>query len=428
MFDKLRKKNNIELKNFSWLVSGKIIQMILSLAIGLLTARYLGPSNYGLINYSTTYITFFSALCTLGISSVIVKNFTDNPDEVGLTIGTTLLLRIISSFISGFLIIMIVCVVDKGEEMTIIVTMIVCVGLLFQPFDAFNYWFQYKYKAKIIAIVSLVAYTTVALYRIILLIQERDVRWFAFATALDYFVVAILMVIFYKKNNGPKLKVSFAKGKELLSSSYHFILSSLMVAIYGYTDKFMLKQMLNETEVGYYSTATAICAMWVFVLQAVIDAVYPTIMNLYKKDKTAFERKNRQLYAIVFYIAIGVSLIITIFAPLGIRILYGTAYLPATQPLRIVTWYTAFSYLGVARNAWIVCKGKQKYLKYMYVLAAVINIGLNLVMIPIMGTAGAALASLITQVFTSIILPYCIKEMRPNAKMMIDAILLKGIR
>lgn len=418
---------SVEAKNFSWLVSGRIVQMVISLIVGLLTARYLGPNNYGLINYSATYITFFAALSTLGISSVIVKNFTDKPDEVGITIGTTLLLRIISSLLSGLIIIGIVSVVDKGEQLTFVVTAIVCISLLFQPFDTFNYWFQYKYKARVIAMVSLVAYVSVALYRVVLLFQGRDVKWFAFATALDYLVIALLLTLAYIQHNGPRLKISLAKSRELLGSSYHFILSSLMVAIYGYTDKFMLKQMLNETEVGYYSTATAICSVWVFVLQAIIDAMYPTIMNLYKQDKKLFERKNSQLYAIVFYVAIGVSIIITIFAPLGIRILYGMDYLPATLPLRIVTWYTAFSYLGVARNAWIVCEGKQKYLKYMYVFAAIINVCLNLIMIPIMGTAGAALASLITQVFTSIIIPYCFKEMRPNAKLMIDAILLKGV-
>lgn len=430
VLSRIKKKSraSIEIKNFSWLVAGKIIQMIISLLVGLLTARYLGPSNYGLINYSTTYITFFSALCTLGISSVLVKNFTDKPDEAGVTLGTTLVVRLVSSVLSGLLIILIVSFIDYGESLTITVTAIVCIALLFQPFDSFNYWFQFKYEAKVIAMVSLFAYIAVALYRIILLLQGKDVRWFAFATALDYIALAIFIYISYRKYDGPKLSYSTVKAKELLHSSYHFILSSLMIAIYGYTDKFMLKQMLNETEVGYYSIATSICAMWVFVLQAVIDAVYPTIMNLHKIDRKAFEKKNRQLYAIVFYIAIGVSIFISIFAPLGIRILYGEDYLPATDSLRIVTWYTAFSYLGVARNAWIVCEEKQKYLKYMYVFAVFINVGLNSLMIPVMGTSGAALASLITQIFTSIILPACFREMRPNVKLMLDAIMMKGLR
>jgi Na+-driven multidrug efflux pump len=95
--------------------------------------------------------------------------------------------------------------------------------------------------------------------------------------------------------------------------------------------------------------------------------------------------------------------------------------------LKIITWYTAFSYLGVARNAWIVSEGRQRYLKYMYLGAAIINVALNCLFIPIMGAAGAAVASLITQVFTSIILPLFFKEMRPNARLILEAILLKDV-
>ena len=425
---KIKLHGSAEITNFSWLVAGKIIQMVISLFVGLLVARYLGPSNYGLINYSTAYITFFSAICTLGIPAILIKNFTDNPYEVGTTIGTTLLLRLLSSFLSGLLIILIVSVIDEGEYLTLVVTSVVCSSLLFQPFDTYNYWFQYKYKAKIISLVSLIAYLGIAIYRIVLLVQNKDVVWFALAFALDYALLALLLIVFYKKNGGPELKLSLSKAREILGSSYHFILSSLMVAIYGYTDRFMLKQMLDESAVGYYSIAASVCAMWVFVLQAAIDAMYPTIMRLHKKDYKQYERKNRQLYAVVFYISIGVSIVITIFAPLGISIMYGDAYIPATDPLRIVTWYTAFSYLGVARNAWMVCEGKQNYLKYMYFFAAIINVFMNYVLIPIWGTSGAALASLITQIFTSLILPSFFREIRGNVNLMLDAILLKGVK
>ena len=64
----------------------------------------------------------------------------------------------------------------------------------------------------------------------------------------------------------------------------------------------------------------------------------------------------------------------------------------------------------------------------MYVSAAVINIILNYFMIPVMGVVGAALASLITQICTSMILPCFIKEMRPNVKLMIQGLLLRQIK
>jgi len=419
--------NNREANNASWLIGGRIIQMFISLIVGIITARYLGPSNYGLVNYGAAYVSFFSALCNLGINSVIVKNFVDHPNEEGLTIGTTLLMHFLSSIFSCIIIFIVVFFVDAGETTTQIVVMLCSVSLIFHIFETLNYWFQSRYQSKSIAIATLIAYIGSAFYKIVLLILNKGVEWFAFATSVDYIIYAIVLFIFFKKNKGPTFSVSIRKGKELLCVSYNYILSGLLVSIYGYTDKFMLKQMLDETTVGYYSTATAICSMWVFVLQAIIDSMYPTIMNLYKTNRNGFLRKNRQLYAIVFYTSICVSLLITIFAKVIIWILYGENYLPAVNPLRIITWYTAFSYLGVARNAWIVCENKQKYLKYMYLGAAVINVFMNLLFIPLLGASGAALASLITQIFTSLILPYIIREMRPNSILMMEAIRLKGV-
>ena len=108
--------------------------------------------------------------------------------------------------------------------------------------------------------------------------------------------------------------------------------------------------------------------------------------------------------------------------------MYGEAYLPAVAPLRVITWYTAFSYLGVARNAWVVCENKQKYLKYIYFAAAISNVILNLLFIPKMGAVGAAIASLAAQMITVIIVPFFIRGMRENSIMMLEAIFFRGLK
>lgn len=419
---------NKEINNATWLIGGRIIQMILSLFVGILTARYLGPGNYGLINYGGAYVSFFTALCNLGLNSVIIKDFVDYPDEQGEAIGSALIMRLISSILSVILTISIVSIIDRDEPLTIVVVALCSLGAIFNIFETFNYWFQSIYKSKITSLATLFAYVVTSVYKIVLLILGKDVRWFAFATSVDYIVVAVFLWIAYKNHGGAKLKFSLHKSKALLHVSYNYILSTIMVAVYGQTDKLMLKQLLNESEVGYYATAVAICKMWTFVLQAIIDSIYPSILRLKNEDKDAYERKNRQLYAIVFYVSCFVSVGFLILGNLIVKILYGEAYLPAVPVLKTVTWYTAFSYLGVARNAWIVSEGKQKYLKYMYGCAAVMNVIVNAILIPQMGAVGAALASLITNIFTSIVLPLCFKEMRPNAKIMLDSIFLRGIK
>ena len=413
-------------RNASWIIAGRVYHMVLAFVVGLLTARYLGPNNYGLLNYAATYTSFFASFCSLGINSVIVKNFVDHPDEEGETVGSAIILRTISSVLSVVMMMCITFIADNGEKTTNIVVFLCGIGVIFQVMDTLDYWFQSRLESKYSAFATVISYTVVSIYKVWLLVTGKSVEWFAVSTSIDYLVVAIILLIVYKKRNGPRFSCSMRKAKELFKSSYHFILAGLMVSIYGSTDKFMLKQLLNEAEVGYYSTAVSLCNTWVFLLTAIIDSLYPVILQSFN-NKELFERKNKQLYSIVFYISVSVSILFSVLATPVVRILYGKAYIAAAAPLRIITWYTAFSYLGVARNAWIVSYNKQNYLKYLYIGAAITNVVLNVIMIPLWGASGAAFASLLTQISTILVFPALIKDLRPNVKLMVDAILLKKV-
>ncbi len=415
-------------KNAGWIIGGRIVHMICAFVVSMLTARYLGPGNYGLINYATAYTTFFYSICTLGINSILVKALIDEPENEGETLGTSIVLQGIASISSGLMIIGIVRLVDGAEPLTIAVTSICTIGLIFRAVDVIRYWFQAYLLSKYSAITSTIAYICTSLYRFILLVQGRSVQWFAFATAIDYFVVAALLLIFYKKCKGPKMSFSKRQGARLLKMGTPFILAGLMVSIYGNTDKFMLKQMVGEEAVGYYSIAASLCNTWVFILSAIIDSMYPVIMESHKKNYDRYEQQNRLMYAIVFYVSFFISIIIAIFARPVINLLYGDSYLPAVVPLQVITWYVAFSYLGVARNAWVVSENLQKYVTPIYAGAAATNVVLNYIMIPLFGATGAAIASLITQISTVFFFPLLIKPMRRNVILLAEALLLRQIK
>lgn len=420
-------KNRI-VKNASWLVAGRVIQLIISFFVGILTTKYLGPENFGLVNYASAYTAFFLSFCTLGINSVLVKELVDDPEGEGRVLGTTLLLRAVSSILSAVLIVIIVGFVNADEPTTIAVTALTSISLVFNIFDSFKYWFQAKLNSKVVAIVTLVAYIATSAYRIVLLASGASVEWFAFATSVDYIVIALLLLICYFACGGRRLSFSLEYGRRLLSKSYHFILPGLMVAIYGYTDKVMLKNHIGDAEVGYYSNALLLCSMWTFVLSAIIDSVYPSIMEAHKNGNTeSYEKNNRRLYAIVFYVSVAASLFFTFAGEFVITLLYGEEFAPAAAPLRIATWYTAFSYLGVARGAWLVCEDKQKYVKYIYLFSALANVGLNVLLIPRFGAVGAAAASLVTQIST-IIFPLVIPALRRNTVIMLEAIALRKLK
>jgi O-antigen/teichoic acid export membrane protein len=111
-----------------------------------------------------------------------------------------------------------------------------------------------------------------------------------------------------------------------------------------------------------------------------------------------------------------------LFAGVIIRILYGASFHQAVSALRIVVWYTTFSYLGAVRNIWILAEGKQRYLWMINLSGAVANVLLNAGLIPEMGVNGAALASLVTQIFTNVVVGFLIEPIRKN-----NVLMLRGL-
>ena len=102
--------------------------------------------------------------------------------------------------------------------------------------------------------------------------------------------------------------------------------------------------------------------------------------------------------------------------------------MPAVLPFKIYSFSTAFSYLGVARSAWMQCENKTRYETLIALFGAVVNIVMNYVLIKIYGIIGAAIAAVMTQFLTNFVFLLFIKDIRGNAKLITDAIMLKDIR
>ena len=103
-------------------------------------------------------------------------------------------------------------------------------------------------------------------------------------------------------------------------------------------------------------------------------------------------------------------------------ILYGEEYVKTIPVLRILVWYLAASVMGAVRNVWILAEQKQQYLWGINLAGALTNIGINAILIPVWGARGAAVASLITQIFANLILGFIMEPLREN-----NVLLLRGM-
>ena len=413
--------NNRVFKNAAWIIGCKIMQSLLNLVIGLLTARYLGPSNYGIISYVGSVVAFAAPIMQLGLKQTLIKELIQSPEREGQILGTALVMNVVSSVFCMLGCVAFVAIADAGEKETILVCALYSLTLLFQATEMTQYWFQSKLLSKYPSIAMLCSYIIVAIYKVFLLVTKKSVAWFALSNVLDYCLISVILIILYKKAGGQPLGFRWKTGREMLSRSKYYIIPSLMVMIFQHTDRIMIKLMIGDIETGIYSAAITCVGITGFVFAAVIDSVRPVVLEAKKESPKLYEERVTQLYSIITCMSLAQSIGMTILAKPLVWLMYGPEYARTAGILAVAVWYVTFSYYGVVRNIWILAEEKQKYLTGINLAGAIANVLLNLCLIPWLGAIGAAIASLFTQFFTNVIIGFILKPIRCNNYLMLKS-------
>ena len=410
------------IKNASWIVMCRVIQAILALVVSALSARYLGPSNYGIISYAASLTAYALPITQLGLNCTLVKEFMSRPQEEGKILGTAIMMSVVSGLLNIGGIFAFLLIFNGDEPFTILVVLLYSTSLIFQATELIIYWYQTHYLSKYVSIVSLCAYVIVSVYKITLLTTGKGVQWFALSNVIDYLIISLALWMIYKRKRGQKLSISFSVGKRLLSKSSVYIVSGLMAVIYAQTDRIMLKNMIGDLETGYYSAALNCAGMTSFIYTAIIDSMRPYVLEA--KTTGALDYKNRvkTLYSVIFYLSILNSAFCVIFAKPMIFVLYGEDFAPVASILMVLVWNIVFTYYGGAQSVWMLSENKQKYLPLLGAIGAITNVVLNYLMIPWLHASGAAVATLVTSLISNVLLCCLIKSLHGTIAIFVQSL------
>ena len=409
-------------RNASWLIACRIVQALLSFVIGTLTARYLGPSGYGVIDYANAIVSFMVPVVQLGIRSTLVHEIISAPEREGQVLGTSLCMSAGTSLLGIAGVAAFAGIANRGEKETVIVCVLYSISLLFQATEMLQYWFQAKLLSKYVAVTSLIAYAAVSAYRSFLLITGKNVYWFALSQALDLMLISVCLYFLYRRLSGQRLSVSMPLAGAILRRSRYYILSGIMVTFFSLTDRVMITLLLGKEANGFYSAAVTCADISRFVFAAIVDSARPAVLEAKKADSPDYGLRICRLYSVIVYLALAQGLVLTVGAPLIVRILYGKAYGAAVPTLRIIGWNTLFAYAGSVRNIWILAEQKQQLLWKINLAGAVLNIAANSLLIPLIGIEGAAAASVGAQALVNVALCFALPALRPVGKMLLQGI------
>ena len=412
--------------NTGWLIFERIFRLGIGLVVSILVARHLQPENFGILSYVNSVIAFLGTFVYLGLSGLVVRDIVRFPDQKELLLGTTFSLKIAGSAFAFVVMICLALFTHDADNKEFWIFFIIGLSLFARPFETIDFWFQSQVQSKYSVIAKSAAFISFAALKILLVFQGASVVAFAVASSLEIFLASIFLIFIYRYNGFSLLKwrVRISKAKELLSQSWIIILSGFLGMVNLKVDQIMLRWLSGAAEVGIYSVAVTFSEVWYFIPNVIVMSVYPRLIELKKTQNSLYDKKLQQIFDMLFAIAFLVALAMTLIAGPLIPFLYTDTYAGSASILIIHVWAGIFMFMRAMFSKWVFIEDALFFSLISHGSGAVLNVLLNLILIPNFGGKGTAVATLLSYAASSYFFLFFYPKTRPLAVKMSKSIIL----
>lgn len=399
--------------NLSWLALEKLIRMSMQLVVGILVARHLGPGLFGMLSYALSIVAVISPIATLGLDSIVVRNLVNFPHEKDALLGTAFWLKFLAAFLL-FIVLAIFYWISSANEERLLV-FIIASGLIFQSFCVIDFYFQSLVLSKYVVRVQVIQVFISSGLKLMLIGFNMPIVWFAIVAFTDMVVLAVGLAVLYlyvDKSIGWRFSSDIAKS--LVRDSWPLMFSSIVISIYMKIDQIMVRSILGVDDVGYYAAAVRICETPYFLPMIICSSIFPLIIEARIKDVKDYNKRFEQLYCLMIWLALIITIPAVFSSKWLIEILFGSEFAPAADVMDVYFWANVFVFIGVASGRWYIIENLQRIRMLNTAVGAMVNVILNLFLIPQFGIEGAAWASIISFSVAAFFMDALYIRTRPN--------------
>ncbi len=388
--------------NTGWMFFGQMFSLGVAFFVGVWMARYLGPENYGVLNYAIAFTGLFAFISTLGVDSILNRDLVKYPEKRDELMGTSFRLKLIG----GFLTLLVSSIVILSIESSPLIKFLVILHsftFVFHSFNVISIFFQSNVEAKKNVKAQLLSSALASILKVVMIVSGMGVIWLVAIYVLESVLLSVFLIISYRSS---KLRImdwkfKYPLAKKILSGSWLLMLTSVSVSIYMRIDQVIIKMMIDESAVGIYSVATKLSEVWNFIPVIICTSLFPAVINARKTDRASYASRLKKLFLLMFALAVSISIVVTLLAkPLILR-LFGEQYISAIPVLAIYVWSTVGVFLGVVVGKYLLAENYIKTYFSITLFGAILNIALNIILIPRMGISGAAIATVVSYIMVS---------------------------
>lgn len=415
--------------NTSWMMASRVCHVLAAFVMSIVMARALHADQYGLLNYALSFVMLFSALGSLGLNDILVRELVDTEKNgrEGTILGSALGLRLGGTALMTLLAWAGVLIYSPAPG-TLSLVLSICL----------SYWFlnaaqvlERFYEARVLAKYSSwaqMAATIVSLGTVVgLALSRASLFWFATVKAIESGVLLVILLVFFRRGGGDwHWRFEGRYALHLFREGLPLMMTGLFILVYMRIDQVMLAHYLNTEAIGAYAVAVRLSEAWYFLPSVLAASLFPAILRARHGDPEKYRSGLALLYELMTWLGIAVALPTTLLAHWVIRLLYGPRYVAGASALALYIWAGVFVFQGIARSKWLVGEGLQRYAIAFAGGASLLNIILNAILIPRAGMTGAALATVAACACQTLLIPAFFSPTRPSVVALLRSFIPTG--
>ncbi|MDD3774138.1 MAG: flippase, partial [Patescibacteria group bacterium] len=390
----------------------QFISQAISVLVGIVSVsiltRYLGPTGYGYFNTTLVFVSFLSVLGDMGVQAILARELSQNPEEKQKIkiLGNVFVWRIISIFIMFFFI----ASISRFMPYAPLVKILILIEGARASIALLRGFFITLPQVKMR--LDLSAWGTIIL-RLSYLLSVVAVFYFDLGITVLFFLMAICSLLdiiylyFAFKRLGGVIKLQFDLKfiKAFLRESLVLGFASVLGTIHYQIDTIILSVIKPAYDVGIYGAAYNVFTNIIVVPGIFMNTIFPRYAELAHNRKSWIKFFDFSLF-LLWLLALPIALFIFMFAPYIIKIVGGGQFVNSVLPLQILSFaligafaFTPFVYMAIALR-------RQKQIIFVAAIAVIVNVALNLILIPRYTYVGAATATLVSETLSFLVFAF----------------------
>ncbi|PIN86221.1 hypothetical protein COV19_05425 [Candidatus Woesearchaeota archaeon CG10_big_fil_rev_8_21_14_0_10_44_13] len=400
------------IRNIASLFCSEVVSRFLLFVVGIYLVRYLGAEELGKYTFIIVFVGLFGFIGDLGLSTLLIREISFNLKKTREYLGNFLMIQFILSIIVFFLIIITINVIDYPpliKKAVYIAASGIFFGTLLKPFSSVLAAYE---EMHYMAGVSFLSNLANAIMIIGIIWLKQGLLALSIVFLIFYIFQFLLYALFCSiKCATPKFVIRFELWKHLSKEVLPFFLIMSFGILYNKIDIIMLSKMQGDAAVGYYGAAYKIIDLLIVLSSILGGVIFPVLSKYFaKKDMVSLKKVGYKAIKYLASLSLPIAVGTTLLSARIIIFLFGAEFGASSVALTILIWVIPLQFiLGIIYNILLSVKKTILYAKIMG-FGVLLNILLNLVLIPEYSYIGASISTLASELTIFLIVMFMVRK------------------